>query len=379
MSAEGEGVAKNAQESHEALWASMTTVVVQDCAPSQTVQRCAPPVEDSPASSCCSGSGSSTSESGGDTPRRVVEFPGVADKDDAPLAFEDLFGQGEAGVSCQDASQEAADVVLNMPLPSVTEAQQQLDHIMALRSNIQAISSKYSGSGVVPSPEKSIAPGSTEAVALPVEIIACPETRTVLGNSSCKEQENVERSVNPKKMSPPASPPKGPTRFFGPAAHPDPADVTNVMQQLGRRLRQLKVAEASTQLAGNAEVAKNDSGAKALPIAATACASNGAGYPVEDRAVGLPLGSEGFAIGGGKTAPAATAAVADPARAAALSHLAGGPLSGRRPVAVDEEKLRASRELEEKHREEMWKSFLSGDDRPVGSDELPPPELYHGQ
>merc|ERR1712100_681098 len=46
--------------------------------------------------------------------------------------------------------------------------------------------------------------------------------------------------------------------------------------------------------------------------------------------------------------------------------------------AVSEEKLRLGRLAEESRKQTLWHQFLAGDDRPVGNDVLPPPEMYYG-
>jgi len=53
--------------------------------------------------------------------------------------------------------------------------------------------------------------------------------------------------------------------------------------------------------------------------------------------------------------------------------------SGTPSWRVSEERLRRGRAADESRREELWHQFLAGDDRPVGGDALPPPELYYGR
>eukprot|EP00927_Polykrikos_kofoidii_P061751 TRINITY_DN56586_c0_g1_i1.p1 TRINITY_DN56586_c0_g1~~TRINITY_DN56586_c0_g1_i1.p1 ORF type:complete len:641 (-),score=125.95 TRINITY_DN56586_c0_g1_i1:275-2197(-) len=61
----------------------------------------------------------------------------------------------------------------------------------------------------------------------------------------------------------------------------------------------------------------------------------------------------------------------------AAKESAGGIAGASRPWPVSEECLRQGRLAEVSRQEDLWKNFLAGDDAPVGSDTLPPPEIYY--
>lgn len=377
-----EQAAADVQDSHETLWASMKTVVVQDLSPSRDAKSQAPALQDSPASSCSS---SSTSSSDGDTPRRLVEVA-PADRSDAmgmgesvPLDFQDLFGDGE----------EYAELA-TMAMPSVQDAQKHLDHILDMRTKIKAISAKYS------------APASSDAVLVAdvaegtqpknAEEDAVPADRSAAqGISAQKDQLPTAYTTLPGGTSVAFTPPVRP-RFAGPSARPDSADIANVMEQLGTSLRQFKAAGTESQPEG-----VSAGGPSAHPSAAVCdmpttivdagglgddCSAGFTAICESTAALASDAGdcSVGFTIGGKKGAsPASMPADCEVAPAAVLARPADAATLTRRPFAVDEAKLRASTELEAGLKEEMWQSFLAGDDAPVGGDGLPPPEMYFGK
>jgi len=338
--------AAGTEESHDTLWASMKTVVVQDCTPDLSPQRQAP-LEDSPASTPASSSGSSTPDSGGDASPRLVVVNGLAaaadDLASDPLAFSDLFGDG---------GEEEAEV--EVTLHSVEEAQFSLDNLLTLRTKIKAISAKYSPpkcreEGALETQGATLCaqesePQCTEEGALPTdggEKPKCVDQIALPGDGV-----TVKANKDVVAFAPPARPAK---MFSGPGARPETSDVKHVFQQLATRLQEFK-----------------DTGAAAEPDAPcpTSPPSSASGKD----------GGRGFTIGGAAV-PASTLA-AETAPVATLGRLAGGQAV--KGAAVDDEKLRAATESEEKSREEMWHSFLAGDDRPVGCDGLPPPEAYYG-
>jgi len=270
------------EESHEAIWTSMSAVIVGGgtwgaAKPKQSV------VEDSSDSECESGpaedtrpegraatrrrrrpgrasdSDGSTSDSDSSAPCRVVDVAkgSVAAEDGITLA--DLLGGASLDMEELSSQPSAAIGVFagdegHMRLPSVERAQKQLQEIILRRSTINAISAKYSpASGVSRrSEKKDIIPHG------PLRYPPAPPVMSKIVEATCSHED-----AGAALRSPPGSPVAAPLskegpeaaeslrrvdrrlpdgagprsgRVYGPSARPDQAQVADVLRQLGAGL-----------------------------------------------------------------------------------------------------------------------------------------------
>lgn len=207
---------------------------------------------------------------------------------------------------------------------------------------------------------------------------------------------------------------------FGPVSLPDKAMGAGALQRLAERFREqafkeaealrapaLSAIEQATQsaeyaAATSADIIKfaindivvlnglsrtelNGQRARVVPTTCSVEAervgvqleSSGQRLAVKSANLELMHAASGSAIGGAGAASEAAAALTSPDDASAPSPdplTVPTPLVNVWPYSV--EKVSAGLRSDELHRTELWHSFLAGDDRPVGGDDLPPPELY---
>lgn len=438
------------EEPHEDVWASMATVVVRDTTgpPQRPGQARGQTMVDSDTES-------SSSENSGDSGQRA----NTAEEDELALTLGDLLGGDPAkseSITLGDLLGDGAadDLTALAPaddpgddgarLPSVEQAQRQLEDLQNRRKAIGAISSRYSpprpDSGATPTADEPEVPaaatggtlegigravaldGSGEALAAsgpeevgapcdkefvtsftsldalstasPAEGAAPPAAdeleRKVTGTGDvpatatfspmaryvAAEDSAVIVSAAPVTVSASVAPTQeesiaavaadvsaalssatsptpvlrpsavaakakaSPVRFFGPGVKPDSGQTADVMRQLGDAL-------SSFKLLGAAASREED------PIARNA--------PPEPKA------------------PKAVAKVAKAAAPPPKSSPAPSRSPSIGPVPVDAAKFEVGRQSEEARMKELWHQFLPGDDIPVGSDDLPTPELFGGR
>mmetsp|Transcript_96047 Transcript_96047/g.266829 ORF Transcript_96047/g.266829 Transcript_96047/m.266829 type:complete len:497 (-) Transcript_96047:70-1560(-) len=280
--------------SHETLWTSMQTVIVHDSTGAQA-RKCA--VEDSSASDSesstlahagptlcgparakqrakeASDSESSTSDSDGGTPCRVVDVESTDVKDGVTLA--DILDGGctnsnskgpsirlgitSEGALVGEASQEGDTDEVR--LPSIKKAQQQLHEILSRRSEIDAISSKYSPANKAGCPKAQTAVSlkiSSECITLPPTVCtvdATVQVATCAGTTRTGLPHGIETKMSSTVGAEVANALPGPScgtlprsvRVCGPSARPDKAQVSDVMRQLGAGLGRLAAQPYAVQ------------------------------------------------------------------------------------------------------------------------------------
>jgi len=124
------------EDSHDAIWASMQTVVVRDCAPKQGLE-----VQKLAESSDSEDSEDTTSDESADLALETFKTEDVNQED--AVTFGDLL-QGEApSIQRGDTTKHEDEV----ELPNVETAQRQLEGIAVRRTAIAQISKKYAAKG----------------------------------------------------------------------------------------------------------------------------------------------------------------------------------------------------------------------------------------
>jgi len=285
----GQAVDEAAEESHEALWTSLSTVIVSDKTHAP-VKRCT--VEDSSDSDCESShsesarpakhgttrekldpdqapdSDGSTSDSGSSAPCKVVDVEEESLNAKGGVTLADLLG-GASSDAAQQPSAAAVDSELRQGgdedgarLPSVKRAQKQLQEIMSRRSTISAISSKYS-------PAMAAGCSKERTAATPPGPAQCPPAAPPMPKGAevdCYQDKVDIASLGPSKVdvaapltSEHAEAEGGakttrtgavgarPVRMSGRSARPDRAQVSDVLRQLGAGLNGLGARSPASQ------------------------------------------------------------------------------------------------------------------------------------
>lgn len=379
-------VPQELEESHDAIWAAMQTVVVRDCA-QQLLPSGGPLLEetsDSESGGTSEGAASNTRRDPHDHEASKARGPSSStsstsstlsdDEEKLPfrqwqaggcggllaerqgggeecnaVMFSDLFGSDVTrgatdnqvpapSSSGMDGDDEAA--FESFQLPSVEEARSHLDDILARRREMQAIAARYDTAlcqhiKATASAQRQGAPAATvKLAAAPQDSVAFDSPAEAVKSSGGMGAGGGRGSSTESSRVP----------ILGPRAPPpDAADVSDVLRRLGSGLTRLAASRSSGQ----------DGDSAAGP--ATFASEDGSRH-----------------AGAGELAP--------------LSHPQDGkqlepkPESGAGPSPawpVDSRKLQVGREKEATCADALWQSFLAGDDQPVGCDALPSPQQYY--
>jgi len=257
------------EDSHDAIWASMQTVVVRDCAPKQGLE-----VQKLAESSDSEDSEDTTSDESADLALETFKTEDVNQED--AVTFGDLL-QGEApSIQRGDTTKHEDEV----ELPNVETAQRQLEGIAVRRTAIAQISKKYAAKGqttfkcqleqqktspIPPSqldPEAAQPPKALQAVTAqspaqsasrhqpaaqeaPAEtlMVSPVPSKAQLVQSALAEQHPVgEAPIKDEVSKACGSAELGPALRFGPPARPGKEEIADIMHRFKAGLNKFSAA-----------------------------------------------------------------------------------------------------------------------------------------